>query len=190
MGILWQLFVTFVKLGTIGYGGGPAMIPIIQSEVVESHGWVTDADFRTGLSAGYMLPGPIAPKMAFWVGLQQYGILGALVATLGVLLPNLFLMFLLSTFFFSSFSQGNKYLEGAAKGASIGVVGLLAYVAYNQAHKVFARGYEGGWLTGLTQNPVWVLIVIAVFVLSVWRPTVMVPLSLIGAALFGAFFLR
>lgn len=190
MGILWELFTTFLKLGTIAYGGGPAMIPVIQSETVEGHEWLSDDEFRTGLAIGYGLPGPIAPKMAFFVGFQTYGVIGGLVAMFGVLLPNVFAMFLLTTLFFGSFSEGNKYLDGAAKGASIGVVGLLAYVAYNQAHKIFARNFDNGWLGGLAAHPDWVILVIVIFVAAVWRPTLMIPLGLVGAAIYGALFLR
>jgi len=187
MNLLIEIFFTFAKLGAIAYGGGAAMIPVIQAEVVEAKNWVKDDDFRTALAIGNTLPGPIAPQMAFWTGLRVAGFPGAVLALIAVQLPGVTAMFLISSFFWSRMGE-NVYLSGAARGASVGVVGLLGYVAYDQAFKVFARGV--GWRQGLAAHPNWVVLVLVVFALSVWRPTWMVPLSLIGSAVYGAFFLR
>jgi len=184
---LLDLFLSFLKIGSIAYGGGPAMIPVIQTEVVDTQGWIPDEDFRTALAIGYSLPGPISSKMALWSGLQVAGIPGAFVAWIALELPSLTIMLIFTRFFWSTMST-NAYFTGAAKGASIGVVGLLAYLVYNQAGKIFQTG--NGWLQGVMDHPSWVVLVIVVFVLSAWRPTLMVPLSLIGSAVFGAFFLR
>ena len=75
--ILLQIFLSFAKLGAIAYGGGPAMLPLIQAEVVDGRGWVSADEFRQAIGAGFALPGPIAPKMAFWVGIQAGGLTGA-----------------------------------------------------------------------------------------------------------------
>ena len=92
--VILEIFLSFAKLGTIAYGGGPAMLPLIQAEVVDGKGWVTADEFGTAIGAGFALPGPIAPKMAFWVGFQAGGLPGAIMAVIGVLLPNLAAMFL------------------------------------------------------------------------------------------------
>ncbi|MFP4321531.1 MAG: chromate transporter [Anaerolineales bacterium] len=189
MALLWELFTTFMKLGTIAYGGGPSMIPIIEADVVSGKGWVTDADFRTALATGYGLPGPLATKMAFWVGLQVAGWAGALVATAGVVIPSILMMAVAVTVLWENMGN-NSVLRGAAKGASIGVVGLLAYVVYDQAFKVFARDHGGSWLAGFRAHPDWIALVIVVFGLALWRPALMVPLSIIGAAIYGAIALR
>ena len=189
MANLLEIFATFARLSSISFGGGPSMIPIFQSEVVDAKEWVTDADFRQALAIGYSLPGPIAPKMAFWTGLQIAGFPGALVAVIGVELPSLAFFYILTRFFFTDMSN-NSVMAGATRGASIGVVGLLIYIAYDQAFKVFARDTGGNWLEGISKHPEWIIVVVTVVVLSLWRPTLMVPLSLIGSAIFGAIFLR
>lgn len=189
MPLLLDIFITFVKLGLIAYGGGPAMIPVMQASIVNQKGWVTDEDFRTALAMGNSLPGPIAPQMAFWTGMQVSGVVAGIVAAVAVVAPSLFLMFLLTIFFWNNIDN-NTYLKGAAKGAGIGVVGLLAYVAYDQAYKVFVKGAASNWWEGLRAHPNWVILVAVVFALSLWRPTLMVPVSIIGAAVYGAIFLR
>lgn len=189
MNILLQLFWSFAKIGAIAYGGGPAMIPVIENEVVNNQGWVTDADFRTALGIGYSLPGPISPQMAFWTGWRVAGFPGGLVAWLALELPSMTMMMILSVFFWRNMDS-NSYLAGAAKGASVGVVGLMIYLAVSNSTKVFAPLKEQGWASGLLAHPDWVVLVIVVVVLSLWRPNLMVPVCMVGSILYGALFLR
>jgi len=187
--VLLEIFLSFAKLGTIAYGGGPAMLPLIQAEVVDGKGWVTADEFRSAIGAGFALPGPIAPKMAFWVGLQAGGLTGGILAVIGVLLPNLAAMFLLTRFFFRDMRE-NDIISGAVTGAGIGVIGLLAYITYNQALKAFVSGDNATWLQGLRAHPDWVVIVVVAFALAIWRPTLMVPLIVLFSGVYGAFFIR
>lgn len=190
MQLMLEIFWSFVKTGSIAYGGGPSMIPILQAEVVEGKSWVTDDDFRAALGVGYALPGPIVTKMSFWVGWRIAGFFGGTVALIAVTLPSLLMMMLLTGVLWGSMGRNLSYLNGATKGASIGVVGLLLYVAYDQAHKVFVKGVAPNWLEGLRAHPDWVILVLVVFALAIWRPSIMVPLSVVGAAIYGAIFLR
>ena len=89
--IFWVFFITNI----LGYGGGPATIPLVQREVVETFGWLTDYQFAETLAAGNALPGPIATKMAGYIGYQQGGMLGAVVALLATVTPSILLMVLL-----------------------------------------------------------------------------------------------
>jgi chromate transporter len=187
--VLLEIFLSFAKLGAIAYGGGPAMLPLIQAEVVEGRGWVSADDFRSAIGAGFALPGPIAPKMAFWVGLQAGGLPGGILAVIGVLLPNLTAMFLLTRFFFHDM-RDNPIISGAVKGAGIGVIGLLAYITYNQAMKAFVSGENTTWLNGLRAHPDWIIIALLAFALAMWRPTLMVPLIVLMSGVYGAFFIR
>lgn len=188
MGLLWELFTTFFKIGIFAYGGGPAMIPVMQVDVVDGNEWVTDEDFGTAVAIGYSLPGPIAPKMAFWAGLQTAGIWGGLIAMFAVVLPSILLMGVATQLLWNNIDS-NAYLAGAAKGASIGVIGLLAYVTYNQAFKTFGVK-STGWPEALTSHVDWLVLVIVIFALVLWRPGLMIPLSIAISALYGAFFLR
>lgn len=93
--IYLHIFWAFFLPGIIGYGGGPASIPLIENQVVETYGWMTTAEFSDTLAIGNALPGPIATKMAAYIGYEQGGVLGAFVALLATVGPSLLLMILL-----------------------------------------------------------------------------------------------
>ena len=93
------LFATFFKIGLFSFGGGYAMIPLIQHEL-EAHGWMTPAQFVDIIAIAEMTPGPIAVNAATFVGFRVSGFFGGLVATLGVAMPSLLLILFLSGFFF------------------------------------------------------------------------------------------
>jgi chromate transporter len=90
-----QIFLAFFLPGIIGYGGGPASIPLIENEVVDTYGWMTTAEFSDTLAIGNALPGPIATKMAAYIGYEQAGVLGAAIALFATIGPSLILMLLL-----------------------------------------------------------------------------------------------
>ena len=90
--IYWQIFWVFLVANFLGYGGGPAIIPLVQHEVVEVHGWLSEAEFSEVLAVGNALPGPIATKMASQIGFSQAGVLGAIVALVATIAPSLLLM--------------------------------------------------------------------------------------------------
>jgi len=79
--------ISFAKCGLLAWGGGPAMVPLVQDEVL-SKGWMTEVEFADALASGYALPGPIATKLALYVGYQEAGWLGALSSLVGVVLPS------------------------------------------------------------------------------------------------------
>ena len=93
--IYWELFIAFLIPGILGYGGGPAAIPLVQVEVVERYGWMTNAEFSEMVAAANALPGPVATKMAGFVGYDQAGVLGALIALFAAVGPSLLMMILL-----------------------------------------------------------------------------------------------
>ena len=87
-GRLWGLFAAFFKIGAFTFGGGYAMIPLIQREAVENRNWVTDEDILEIVAIAESTPGPIAINAATFVGYKVCGFFGALCATLGVVLPS------------------------------------------------------------------------------------------------------
>jgi chromate transporter len=85
---LWRVFFTFFKIGAFTFGGGYAMIPLIQRETVEKNGWISDDDILEVVAIAESTPGPIAINAATFIGYRVAGVLGALCATLGVVLPS------------------------------------------------------------------------------------------------------
>jgi len=92
MMLYWHIFLAFFIPGILGYGGGPASIPLVENEVVDQYGWLTTEEFGEVLAIGNALPGPIATKMAGYIGFQQGGIFGAIVAVFATVAPSLILM--------------------------------------------------------------------------------------------------
>ena len=86
--IYLQLFLAFLQIGAFSFGGGYAAMPLIQEQVVTKYAWLTQTDFTDLVTIAEMTPGPIAINAATFVGNQAAGIPGALVATLGVILPS------------------------------------------------------------------------------------------------------
>lgn len=90
--IYWHVFIAFFIPGILGYGGGPSSIPLIENEVVGKYDWLTVDEFSEVLAMGNALPGPIATKMAGYIGYQQAGIPGAVIALFATVAPSLLLM--------------------------------------------------------------------------------------------------
>lgn len=90
--IYWQIFLAFFISGILGYGGGPASIPLIENEVVDHYQWLTVKEFSEVLALGNALPGPIATKLAGYIGYMQGGVLGSIIGIFAVVAPSLFLM--------------------------------------------------------------------------------------------------
>ncbi len=90
--IYWHIFLAFFIPGILGYGGGPASIPLVEKEVVDRYGWMTTQEFGEVLALGNALPGPVATKMAGYIGYMEGGILGSAIALFASVAPSLVLM--------------------------------------------------------------------------------------------------
>ncbi len=90
--IYWHLFLAFFIPGILGYGGGPASIPLVEHEVVGNYEWMSTQEFSEVVAIGNSLPGPIATKMAGYIGYTEAGILGSIVAMIATVAPSLILM--------------------------------------------------------------------------------------------------
>ncbi|QKS70618.1 chromate transporter [Paenalkalicoccus suaedae] len=93
--IYWELFVAFFIANIVGYGGGPATIPLVEYEVVTRYGWMTVEEFGEVVALSNALPGPIATKMAGYIGFAEAGVLGAGVALFATVMPSLILMIIM-----------------------------------------------------------------------------------------------
>ena len=99
MSILIQIFLSFLKIGAFSFGGGYAMLPLIEREIVNNHNWITYKEFVDIVGISQMTPGPIAINSATFVGFKVSGILGSITGTLGVV-----------TFSFILVSIANHYI--------------------------------------------------------------------------------
>ena len=170
---LWALFAGFARVGLLGFGGGPSMIPLMQRECVDA-GWVSEEQFLEGLAVGSALPGPIATKMAVYVGWHEAGALGAAAALGGVVLPSAALMGLLAGLVLRF--RDHPWLAGALAGVKPAVVGMLAFVAWDLAPTGIA-GLGGALVAGLA---------FAALVAKVHPGLVMVGAMAVGAVAFRA----
>jgi len=125
--MLWSLFISFLKIGFISFGGGYAMIPIIQHEVILNH-WMTDAQFADGVALAGMAPGPIATNSAIYVGYHTAGIAGSIAATLGIILPSAIVIAFISIFFYKL--NEHKIVKSVFYGLRPVVVALIFFAAY------------------------------------------------------------
>ena len=130
---LWQVFATFFKIGAFTFGGGYAMIPLIQRETVDNHKWVTEDDILEIIAIAESTPGPIAINSATFVGYRTCGVLGSVAATLGVVLPSFMIIFALS-FVLRQF-QELKAVQYAFNSIRAGVMALLCKALWGMYKK-------------------------------------------------------
>ncbi len=134
--IFLQLFYTFLKIGLFGFGGGYAMLSLIQGEVVTRHNWISSSEFTDIVAISQMTPGPIGINSATYIGYtaivnagysHEIGILGSILATFAVVLPSFILMLTISKFLLKY--KKHPLVESVFKGLRPAVVGLLAAAA-------------------------------------------------------------
>lgn len=126
---IWGLFLTFLKIGAFTFGGGYAMIPLIQKEVTERKKWLSDGDILDIVAIAESTPGPIAINSATFVGYRVAGFWGAFCATVGVVLPS-FLIIVAISFILSQF-QDNQMVQYAFAGIRAGVLALIVKALYS-----------------------------------------------------------
>lgn len=122
MPILLDLFVTFFKLGLFTFGGGYAMIPLLTDEVL-SHGWLAQQEIMNFIAVAESTPGPIAINMATFIGSSQAGFWGAVLATLGVVLPSFIIIILIASVVTGLMKYGG--VKGFLSGVRPVVIGLI-----------------------------------------------------------------
>lgn len=164
-----DLFFAFFRSGMLGYGGGPSSIPLVHKEVVERYRWMTDEEFSDVLALGNTLPGPIATKMAGYIGYRVGGWFGMLVAVLATVLPTVLLMITLIGFL-TTF-RDSRAVQGMTQAVTPVVGVMLLTLAYN----FFKQAGKGlGWVGTL---------ILAAISLLVYRWLQLHPALLIGALL-------
>ena len=120
---LWQLFYAFVRIGALTFGGGYSMLPMIEREVVEKHRWATEEEVMDYFAVSQCTPGVIAVNTATFVGYKQKGVLGGVVATLGVILPSLCIILVIASVL-ENFAQ-IPIVQHAFAGINVAVAALI-----------------------------------------------------------------
>ena len=145
MAVLLQLFLSYLKIGFFGFGGGYAMLSLIHSEVVVRNGWLTNGEFSDIVAISQMTPGPIAINSATYIGYEVAGFGGSVVATVAVCLPALTIMMLITRFFLRL--RDNRYVQGVVMGMRPVVVGMIASAALLLIfpHSADGRSFIDGW---------------------------------------------
>jgi chromate transporter len=136
-----NLFLAFFLPGILGYGGGPASIPLIEAEVVDRNHWLTVNEFSEVLALGNSLPGPIATKMAGYIGYDVAGILGSIVAIFATVAPSLILMItLLSLLMKYKNSPRVKRMTMVVRPVIAVLLGVMTY------EMIFSSYENSGWV--------------------------------------------
>lgn len=178
--MLLQLFITFLKIGFISFGGGYAMIPVIEREAL-SHGWMKPEQFLDAVSVAGMAPGPIATNSATLVGYKAAGLPGAALAALGMILPSLIIVIIIAAFFYKI--HRHKTVQSSFYGLRPIVTGLIVYAAIH-----FAQGsgesHTSVWETVMTGGLV-VASVIGLTRLKMHPLAVITLAGLAGIAIFN-----
>ena len=161
--IYWQMFITFVRIGAFTIGGGYAMIPLIQREVVQVRKWMSPKEFIDMLALAQSAPGVIAINTAIFIGYKLKGVRGSIVTALGCALPS-FVIILLIAMVFTNFKD-NPVVERIFKGIRPAVVALIAAPLYNMAKAagvtwktLFIPVIAALLIWGLNISPVWVVV--------------------------------
>ncbi|MCI8586147.1 MAG: chromate transporter [Lachnospiraceae bacterium] len=130
---LWEMFATFARIGGLTFGGGYAMLPILQREVVENHQWATEEELADYYAIGQCTPGVIAVNTATFIGYRQAGILGSIFATLGVVFPSVVIITVIAAFL-TNFAD-LKVIQYAFEGIRVCVCVLI----FNAVQKLWKK---------------------------------------------------
>ncbi|WP_099159857.1 chromate transporter [Virgibacillus ndiopensis] len=168
----WHIFLAFFRIGMLGYGGGPGSIPLIHKEVVDKYNWMSDEDFGDLLALSNTLPGPIATKLAGYIGHQVSGFWGMLNAIIATTIPTIVLMIVLLSSLSSIKDVG--WVEGMTA-AVIPVVGMMLAVLTWQFFDKARKGM--GWMQTIMMS---VIIFVLFYFINV-HPGILIGVLLLMA---------
>lgn len=161
---LLSMFCTFAKIGAFTLGGGYAMVPIMEKEIVDRHAWLSREEFMDILIVAQSTPGLFAINMASHIGNKARGLWGGIVGTLGVALPSI-IAILLIAMFFRTFA-GNIYIEKIFMGIRPAVVALIAAPCFSMArtaklnrHNIWIPIIACLLITAWGVSPIWIILV-------------------------------
>jgi chromate transporter len=187
--ILFRLFITFFKIGLFSFGGGYAMIPMMQKEF-EIYQWLSPQEFADIIAIAEMTPGPVAVNSATFVGFKNAGIIGGMAATLGVAAPSLILIMIVSQFFFRFRKHPlNKAIFYGIRPVISGLVFTAAFFIAKTA--LFNIELTSGFFSRLVAEPLQVinlgsLVIMVASVVAITRFKLHPILVIISSGLIGA----
>ncbi|MBR2281803.1 MAG: chromate transporter [Spirochaetales bacterium] len=172
---LWTLFLTFAKVGAMTFGGGYAMLPILEREVVTKHGWATQEQMLDYYAIGQCTPGIIAVNVSTFVGYTERGLLGAVCATLGIVFPSVVIITLLASVL--KMLQDNVYVQKAFAGIRIAVCALMISAVIKLTRKA---------VSNITTGVIAVASLLLQFLLGVSPIIIVISAALFGIAMYFA----
>ncbi len=137
---LFDLFFTFFKIGSITFGGGLAMLPILEKELIERKKWTTSEELLDYYAISQCTPGVIAVNVSTFIGHKKRGIPGGIIATLGVVTPSIIIITLIAEFI-SNF-ESIEWIQKALRGINVSVAALLTYSVINLCKKTLKKWYS------------------------------------------------
>ncbi len=164
-----KLFWSFFKIGLFGFGGGYGMISMIQFDVVDKNGWMTNSEFADILALSQMTPGPISINCATYIGYNQGGIIGAIFTTFALCLPTILLMAIVITWLFKN--KENHYVKALLSSLNPIVVGLIFSAGVLMMNKENFVGFESVIVCAIVfvatfffkVNPIYLIIMSGIF---------------------------
>lgn len=180
MMLFLELFWTFFKIGAFTFGGGYAMLPLVQAAVIEK-GWLSETQIVDFIAVSESTPGPFAINIATYVGSQMGGVLGSFMCTLGVVLPS-FVIILLVAKFFEKF-KNSKTVSGCMSGLKPAVIGLISSAVISIGTTVFFP--DGVVLSVFSTAAFYVSLAIFVIMMIASLKKVSPILIIIGSAVLG-----
>ncbi|HSB94295.1 MAG TPA: chromate transporter [Flavitalea sp.] len=137
---LWDLTLYFLKLGTIGFGGPPALASYMHRDLVEVRKWITDEDYKEGMALAQLAPGPLAAQLAIYLGYVHYRVMGATMAGIAFVLPSFFMVLILGYLYV--LYGGLLWMQAVFYGIGAAVIGIITIGTY----KLTKKSLGSDWL--------------------------------------------
>jgi len=173
---LWQMIQYMLKLGTIGFGGPVALVGYMHRDLVEERRWITEGDYKEGLTLAQLMPGPLAAQLAIYLGYVHYGIRGATLAGVAFVLPSFLMVVALGAGYVAY--GGLTWMQAVFYGVGAAVIGIIALSAYKLTTKsigkdklLWAIYLVAAAVTIITESEiVWIFLISGVLVWFVKAP--------------------
>src|SRR3954467_11061691 len=136
---LWDMVRYMTKLGAIGFGGPVALVGYMHRDLVDNRKWISEADYKEGVTLSQLMPGPLAAQLAIYLGYVHYGIIGATAAGVAFVLPSFFMVIALGAKYVAY--GGLTWMQAVFYGVGAAVIGIIAISAYKLTTKSVGRDW-------------------------------------------------
>lgn len=176
---MWELFVVFFKLGAFTIGGGIAMLPLLQNELIYSKKWFTEDEFLDAVAVCQGLPGVVAVNMATYVGHKRHGVLGSIIATIGVILPSFVIILAIATGL-ARWGE-HHWIQGAMAGLRAAALGLVLVSIFQLGSTIFKKNT----VTSVISAAAAFALIVFLHVNTAWVILMFLMVGIVGAAING-----